>query len=416
MMNTGNEPVDFEVHREQLLSQVLPLAPQRIEVAGGFSTLHGAVLAEDVTSSHPLPLWDNSAMDGYAVRSADIADAPKSLQVIGEVPAGSGWDPALKPGQCVKIMTGAPIPTDADAVVRIEDTSAAVDGWDASTVQINVQVPAGKDIRRSGEDKNAGDLMAYAGEQLTAARLSALAAAGASTLTVRTMPKVAVLITGAELRTPGDQLSRGQIPETNSLLMAGLLAESGIQAATVVHCVDDIEAVREQLDLLGSTHDVVLSTGGVGPGAYDVMRQVLEAEPAVQAARVKIRPGQPQCAGRLEAGAMVFALPGNPVSAAVSFELFVRPCLRSMQGHREVLRPTLRAIAAVGWKAAAGRMQVIPVVFEHGDQLRCAPAVQAQCISHSVGGFGAAQGYGLIPAGINQVNPGDEVEVLRMLP
>lgn len=230
------------------------------------------------------------------------------------------------------------------------------------------------------------------------------------------MPKVAVLITGAELRTPGLPLSRGQVPETNSLLMAGLLAESGIQAATVVHCVDDIEAVREQLAILGATHDAVLSTGGVGPGAYDVMRQALESEPEVQAVRVKIRPGQPQCAGRLAAGAMVFALPGNPVSAAVSFELFVRPCLRSMQGHREVLRPTLRAVAAVGWRAAAGRVQVIPVVFEHGAQLRCAPAVQAQSISHSVGGFGAAQGYALVPAGITQVNPGDEVEVLRMVP
>jgi Molybdopterin biosynthesis enzyme len=198
--------------------------------------------------------------------------------------------------------------------------------------------------------------------------------------------------------------------------MAGLLAESGIQADTVVHCVDDTEAVREQLKILGATHDAVLSTGGVGPGAYDVMRQVLDTEPDVQATRVKLRPGQPQCAGRLAAGAMIFALPGNPVSAAVSFELFVRPALRAMQGHREVLRPTLRAIAAVGWKGAAGRMQVIPVVFEHGVVLRCAPAVQAQSISHSVGGFGAAEGYALVPAGTTQVNPGDEVDVLRLLP
>ncbi|MGO3393409.1 molybdopterin molybdotransferase MoeA [Glutamicibacter arilaitensis] len=415
-MSTGNDPIELEVHRSRLLSQVVPVAPQRIAVAGGFTALHGAVLAQDVASAHPLPLWDNSAMDGYAVRSADTATAPAALDVIGEVPAGSGWNPVLEAGQCVKIMTGAPIPSDADAVVRIEDTSAAVDGWDVKTVQVNVQVPAGKDIRRSGEDKNAGEPMAYAGEELTAARLSALAAAGSSTLEVRTMPKVAVLITGAELRTPGQALTRGQIPETNSLLMAGLLAESGIQATTVVHCVDDIEAVREQLAILGATHDAVLSTGGVGPGAYDVMRQALEAEPQVQAVRVKIRPGQPQCAGRLAAGAMVFALPGNPVSAAVSFELFVRPCLRAMQGHRDVLRPTLRAVAAVGWRAAAERVQVIPVVFEHGAQLRCAPAVQAQSISHSVGGFGAAQGYALVPAGTTQVNPGDEVEVLRMVP
>lgn len=415
-MSTGIQPVELEVHRERLLSQVVPLAPRQIEVAGGFAALHGAVLAEDVRSTHPLPLWDNSAMDGYAVRSVDTAAAPVALDVIGEVPAGSGWDPKLEPGQCVKIMTGAPIPSDADAVVRIEDTSAAVTGWDADTVQIHVPVQPGKDLRRRGEDKAAGQPVAHAGEQLTAARLSALAAAGASRLPVRTAPRVAVLITGAELLEPGTALSRGQIPETNSLLMAGLLAESGIQAATVVHCVDDTAAVREQLEVLGSTHDAILSTGGVGPGAYDVMRQVLDAEPGVQAARVKIRPGQPQCAGRLQAGAMVFALPGNPVSAAVSFELFVRPCLRAMQGHREVLRPTLRAIAAVGWKATAGRLQVIPVVFEHGEQLRCAPAVQASSISHSVGGFGAAEGYALVPAGVDRVNPGDEVEVLRMIP
>ncbi|PJJ45889.1 molybdopterin molybdotransferase [Glutamicibacter mysorens] len=415
-MSTGIQPVELEVHRARLLSQVVPLAAQRIEVAGGVAALHGAVLAEDVHSTHPLPLWDNSAMDGYAVRSTDTAVAPVSLDVVGEVPAGSSWDPKLEPGQCVKIMTGAPIPTDADAVVRIEDTSAASEGWDVSTVQIQVPVQPGKDLRRRGEDKAAGDLVAYAGEQLTAARLSALAAAGASTLPVRTAPKVAVLITGAELLESGTALSRGQIPETNSLLMAGLLAESGIQAATVVHCVDDTAAVREQLDLLGATHDVVLSTGGVGPGAYDVMRQVLDDEPGVQAARVKIRPGQPQCAGRLQSGAMVFALPGNPVSAAVSFELFVRPCLRAMQGHREVLRTTLRAIAAVGWKAAVGRLQVIPVVFEHGEQLRCAPAVQASSISHSVGGFGAAEGYALVPAGIERVNLGDAVEVLRLIP
>lgn len=415
-MRSHSEPLDLEAHRARLLGMVEPVAVQDIEVATGFSALHGAVLAEDVGSAHALPLWDNSAMDGYAVRAADTAEAPVRLEVIGEVPAGSGWDPKLEPGQCVKIMTGAPVPTEADAVVRIEDTSAATQGWDIPTVQVNVQVPAGKDIRRRGEDKAAGEPVAHAGETLSAARLSALAAAGASILAVRTAPKVAVLVTGAELRTPGTRLTRGQIPETNSLLTAGLLAEAGIPAATIVRCTDDIAAVRQQLEILGATHDAVISTGGVGPGVYDVMRQALEQEPGVQAARVKIRPGQPQCAGRLAAGAMVFALPGNPVSAAVSFELFVRPCLRAMQGHREVLRPTLRAIAAVGWKAAAGRLQVIPVVFEHGDQLRCAPAVQASSISHSVGGFGAAQGYALVPAGTTQINPGDEVDVLRVIP
>jgi len=412
-MRQPHEAISVAEHSARLLDLVRPLAPRTLPVG---PTLHGAVLASDVYASHPLPLWDNSAMDGFAVRSTDTAAAGAQLAVIGEVPAGSSWDPELLPGQCVKIMTGAPLPTHADAVVRIEDTNAASTGWDVSTVQVNVPVPAGKDVRTRGEDRSAGELIARAGDQLSAARLSALAAAGSSELLVRTAPKVAVLVTGAELLPPGHKLSRGQIPETNSLLISGLLAESGITAATIVHCVDDLAAVREKLEELAPTHDAILSTGGVGPGDFDVMRKVLAEQPGVYATRVRVRPGQPQCAGRLAGGAMIFALPGNPVSAAVSFELFVRPALRAMQGHAQVQRPRLQAIAAVGWKAAGNRLQVLPIVFDHGEQLRCAPAVAASRISHSVGGFGSAQGYALIPAGIEQIHPGDWVEVLRTAP
>lgn len=419
MKQQPQDAITVEEHRARLLDLIQPLSARTLPVG---PALHGAVLASDVFASHPLPLWDNSAMDGFAVRSADLSadttSAPAQLEVIGEVPAGSSWDPDLAEGQCVKIMTGAPLPTAADAVVRIEDTSAASTGWDVSTVQINVPVSAGKDVRARGEDRQAGELIARAGEELTAARLSALAAAGASELSVRTAPKIAVLITGAELRPPGEELTRGQIPETNSLLIAGLLAESGITATTIVHCVDDLHTVREKLEELAPTHDAILSTGGVGPGDYDVMRKVLADQPGVYATRVRVRPGQPQCAGRLEGGAMIFALPGNPVSAAVSFELFVRPALRAMQGHRQIQRPQDTAIAAIGWKAAGNRLQVLPIVFDADPddsirQLRCAPAVAASRISHSVGGFGAAQGYALIPAGVEQIHPGDTVDVIR---
>lgn len=413
MKQQPQDAITVDEHRARLLGLVKPLPARTLPVG---PALHGAVLASDVYAGHPLPLWENSAMDGFAVRSADTASTPAQLEVIGEVPAGSSWDPALLPGQCVKIMTGAPLPTAADAVVRIEDTSAASTGWDVSTVQVNVPVPAGKDVRARGEDRSAGELIAREGEELTAARLSALAAAGSAELAVRTAPRVAVLVTGAELRPPGEELARGQIPETNSLLISGLLAESGITAATIVHCVDDLQAVREKLEELAPAHDAILSTGGVGPGDYDVMRKVLADQPGVYATRVLVRPGQPQCAGRLAGGAMIFALPGNPVSAAVSFELFVRPVLRAMQGHAQLQRPRLQAIAAVGWKAAGNRLQVLPIVFEHGDQLRCAPAVAASRISHSVGGFGSAQGYALVPAGIEQIHPGDRVEVLRTAP
>ncbi|WP_159613325.1 gephyrin-like molybdotransferase Glp [Glutamicibacter sp. JC586] len=421
-MPGSHQTISVEEHSARLLCLVRQLPPATLKIG---PALLGAVLASDVHAQHPLPLWDNSAMDGFAVRSADTTtasdSAPVSLEVIGEIPAGSSRDPEIAKGQCVKIMTGAPLPTTADAVVRIEDTSAADTGWEVSSVQIKLPVAAGKDIRQRGEDKSAGDLIALTGDELTAPRLSALAAAGASELTVRIAPKVAVLVTGAELRPPGQELSRGQIPETNSLLIAGLLAESGIRAATIVHCVDEPQAVREQLAKLAPIHDAILSTGGVGPGDFDVMRQVLADEPGVTATRVRVRPGQPQCAGRLAGGAMIFALPGNPVSAAASFELFVRPALRAMQGHAQVQRPRLQAVAAVGWRAAGNRLQVLPIVFQHGDlqhgsQLQCAPAVAASRISHSVGGFGSAQGYALVPAGIEEIHPGDTVEVLRIAP
>lgn len=398
----------YEEQRDWILSGITCFEPETFDVAGGFANLHGRFLAQDVFSAHPLPLWENSAMDGYAVRSADTIGAPVELEVVGVVPAGSSADPRLLPGQTVRIMTGAPLPSDADAVVKVEDTS----GFDQQRVRIDIETQAGKNVRSRGEDRESGALVARAGEQLTAARLSAAAAAGAVELSVYPLPKVAVLVTGAELKAPGAMLERGQIPESNSLLISGLLVESGIQPTTVKHCVDEPETVKAVLAELGATHDAVISTGGVGPGEYDVMRQVLAAEPQVQSVRVRLRPGAPQCAGRLKAGAVIFALPGNPVSAAVGFELFVRPALRAMQGAREPLRPLLRSTAVLGWKSPIDRLQVLPVAFDQNSG--CAPAVKASQISHSVGGFGSAQGYALIPDGIGAVEPGDSVEVIRL--
>lgn len=410
-----------EEHLDWILKQVKPVQVQQLDVLADFTKVHGAVLAEDVLSAHPLPLWDNSAMDGYALRSCDVAtassSAPITLAVRGEVAAGSSWDPVLEAGQCVRIMTGAPLPTSADAVVRVEDTTAldGVERWDANSIELRAAVRPGNDIRHRGEDKQAGQLLARTGEQLSAAGISALAAAGISTVQVRCAPSVAVLITGSELQSIGAELQRGQIPESNSLLMRGLLSEAGFSQITMQRCVDEPETVREQLQALGSTHDVVISTGGVGPGNHDVMRIVLDAEPEVRAVRVAVRPGQPQCTGRLAAGAMIFALPGNPVSAAVSFELFVRPALLAMQGSSTVQRPRFRATAIEGWRGASHRLQVLPIVFDPQDGMRCIPAVHAGSISHSVGGFGAAQGYALVGAERGDVSAGDDVEVIRIV-
>lgn len=408
-------------HLDWILERVSPLEAEELGLLTDFQQLHGAVLAEDVAAAHPLPLWDNSAMDGYAVRSADLVEAAEksavTLQVCGEVAAGSSWDPELASGQCVRIMTGAPLPSAADAVVRVEDV-IELDGvarWTATTIQVAAAVQAGKDVRRRGEDKQAGDLVARAGQELNAAGISALAAAGATRVLARTAPTVAVLVTGSELQAIGATFGRGQIPESNSLLLRGLLTEAGVKEITLERCSDDPQTVRERLEILGSTHDAVITTGGVGPGNHDVMRLVLEAEPGVRAVRVAVRPGQPQCVGNLDSGALIFALPGNPVSAAVSFELFVRPALRAMQGNINVQRPKFQATAAQGWRGARNRLQVLPIVFDPADDTRCAPAVHASSISHSVGGFGAAEGYALIGPERGDVLAGEHVEVIRVI-
>ena len=405
-------PLQPEEHLEWILAQTGRTGTHVVPLAEA----HGLMLAADVHAAHPLPLWDNSAMDGYAVRSIDTAGAPVELEVLGEVPAGSSWDPVLGAGQCVRIMTGAPLPTSADAVVRVEDTQGDAGTWGERSVRILGPVPAGKDVRRAGEDRQAGEVMARTGEQLTAARISSLAAAGIDEVLVHAAPRVAVLVTGSELKVPdglGGGLERGQIPESNSLLLCGLLAEAGLPAATVRRCQDTVEAVRAELGELSRTHDVVISTGGVGPGTRDVMRLALEDEPGVRHVRVAMRPGQPQCAGTLAGGTRIFALPGNPVSAAASFEMFVAPALRAMQGAARIQRRRELVPAADGWHGAAGRWQVVPVVFTaHG----VLPAVHASRISHSVGGFGAAEGYALVPPGTGDIAAGDQVDVLRILP
>ncbi|MGP9488745.1 molybdopterin molybdotransferase MoeA [Glutamicibacter sp. AOP38-B1-38] len=405
-------------HLAWILDRITLVATRTV----GLAEARGTVLAEDVFAAHSLPLWENSAMDGYAVRSCDTSNAswqqPIVLKVMGEVAAGSSWDAPLEPGQAVRIMTGAPIPSRADAVVRVESTigDQGESTWAEELVRVFKPVQPGQEIRAHGEDLARGALVARAGDQLTAVRLSALAAAGIAKVLVRRAPRVAVLVTGAELQPLGAELTRGQIPESNSLLIGGLLAEAGIVEVSVQHCPDEAAEVTQRLAELGSSYDAIVSTGGVGPGTRDVMRLALADEAEVRAVRLDARPGQPQCTGRLAAGAFVFALPGNPVSAAVGFELFVIPALRAMQGHTVSERPRLTATAGTGWRGFTGKLQVLPVEFEHGQSLRCYPVVHSKRVSHSVGGFGAAQGYALVEPERGDIAEGDSVQVIRMLP
>jgi molybdopterin molybdotransferase len=407
--------ITVEEHLAWILAAIEPLPKREAPVRDA----HGLTLAETVRARYALPLWHNSAMDGYALHSADVAAAsgatPVELRVIGEVPAGSAADPAIAPGSAVRIMTGAPVPSDADTVVPVESTRGErpEDPWADRTVRILVAAPAGANIRRRGEDVAEGSVIARTGQSLGAARLAALAAAGADQVVVRERPRVAVLATGSELRGAGEGLERGQIPESNSLLIAGLLRELGIEPVEVRRSADDAASLARQLRDLGSRCDVIVTTGGVGPGRHDVVRIALKAEPEVRAVRVAVRPGQPQCAGRLSSGAFVFALPGNPVSAAVSFELFVRPALLAVQGRSEVHRLRQPARAAAPWRGAVGRLQVLPVVVpEDAAGLLCTPAVDPSGVSHAVGGHGGANGYALVVADRGDVAAGETVPVI----
>ena len=401
------------------LQRLVERAPVTPVVDLPITEAFGHVLAEDVVSGHPIPLWSNSAMDGYALRAADAEHgSERTLRIIGEVAAGSSEDPALGAGEVVRIMTGAPVPTDADAVVPVEQTNGddrGVGEWGERTVRILAPVDAGANVRARGEDVGQGATIAQRGWRLTAAGVSALAAAGTATVRVHRHPRVAVVATGSELLPPGATLARGQIPESNSLLIAGMLREAGIEPVEVRHSRDDAAGLTRMLARLGQTCDAVITTGGVGPGTHDIVRIALESEPGVVGVRVAMKPGQLQRAGVLAGGAYVFALPGNPVSAAVSFELFVRPTLLAMQGAARIRRHRVQARAAVGWRGSAGRVQVLPVILRDSETgLACEPSVHARRVSHSVGGYGASDAYAIVGEERGDVEAGERVSVIQV--
>lgn len=419
-----------DAHLEWILARVETTSVERVPLPQAA----GLAIAETVRARLDLPLWDCSAMDGYAIRSGDTIMRPDpegqadsddliALRVLGEIAAGSSSDPSVPAGGAVRIMTGAPVPGDTDCVVPVERTVPAdpadlprpPDAWARTMVRVPQDAVSGANIRRRGEDLQVGDVIANPGDRADAALLSAIAASGATELRVHRRPRIAVLSTGAELASSGETLDRGRIPESNSLLISGLLAEMGLSASSVSHTGDDAEHLAEHLAELARDYDAVVTTGGIGPGLHDVVRISLESEPGIRPRRVAVRPGQPQLAGRHSGGAFVFGLPGNPVSAAVSFELFARPALLAMAGFRRRHRLRLTAIASESWRGSIDRLQVVPVHLEQsGDGLRCSPATSPRRAKHSIAGHGNRDGYALVEIGRGDVQAGETVQVIEV--
>jgi len=390
----------FEAARSIILESVTVLPPESVSLLDAV----GLVLAEDIRAPWDMPRWDNSAMDGFAVRAEDcVPDQP--LTIDGYIPAGSSASGiTVKPGVAVKIMTGAPTPTGCDTIVPIEDTEEK-DG----KLVLNGQIKRGDHLRVRGEDVSKDELVIAAGTALRPAEINMLASFGYRTASVFRRPKVAILSTGDELVEPGEEIGPGQIFNSNDYSIAAAVKELGGEPVLLGIARDDCESLIEKINA-GLQEDVLITTAGVSMGDRDLVCEVLEA---LQVERrfwkVDIKPGRPTAFG-LKNGKPVFSLPGNPVSSMITFEQFVRPALLRMMGHQTVIKPFVRAIMKEPIKKKPGRVQFLRVrVANDGQRL-----VASSAGDQNTGVLCTllrANGIAVLPADREQILAGEEVDV-----
>ncbi|MEE1938441.1 gephyrin-like molybdotransferase Glp [Streptomyces sp. TRM 70361] len=476
-----SETWSVDEHLADILRSVRPLEPIELQLLDA----QGCVLVEDVLVPVSLPPFDNSSMDGYAVRVADVAgaseDDPAVLQVVGDAAAGTGRAPEVGPGQAARVMTGAPLPPGAEAVVPVEWTDGGTGGGPADAMAAHRADPSGAGgevrvhrpaeprqyVRDKGSDVRAGSVALTAGTVLGPAQIGLLAAIGHGTVTVRPRPRVVVLSTGSELVPPGSPLGHGQIHDSNSFALTAAARAAGAIAYRVGAVADDAPALREVIEDQLVRADAVVTSGGVSVGAYDVVKEALSdlagtalggAEPArpgdgdsagpadadgpgpgpepepepesapapapapargVEFRRLAMQPGKPQGFGLVGPdGTPLFALPGNPVSSYVSFELFVRPALRALMGLEPVSRPTVRArVECDGPLTSPGGKRQ----FLRGRYTPPAPGEETGTVrpaggagSHLTASLARADALIVVPEQTTGVARGDELEVVLL--
>ena len=338
-----------EEHQRVVADLMIALAPQRVPLADAL----GLVLAADVAAPLSLPGFDNSAMDGYAVHVEDVASAsdanPVTLPVAEDIPAGRTDRLVIAPGTAHRIMTGAPAPDGATGVVPVEATDGGID-----VVVVRAAVAPGQHLRRAGEDVTAGTVVLRAGDVLTPAALGLAAALGLQHLDVVPRQRVLVMSTGSELVAPGTPLEPGQIYESNAVMLAAAVRDAGAEVVTSTMTSDDVAVFRAELARHAADADLVITTGGVSAGAYEVVKDSLGDE--VEFVKVAMQPGMPQGAGTVD-GTPIITLPGNPVSALVSFEVFIRAPLRRAMSLPEPERPHLQATLTEALTSPRGKRQ-----------------------------------------------------------
>ena len=376
----------------------------------------GCVLAAPVVANESVPPFVNSAVDGYAVRAASVAGAlagaPVELPVVGEVAAGAYTDHVLQPGEAIRIMTGAPVPAGADAVVMVEDTER-IDG--GAVVRINRAVEAGSALRDVGSDVHAGTTLFEAGTVITPAVLGVLASINVRDVVVHPRARVAVLSTGDELIDDGSELQPGQIRESNRTMLFAALVEAGCEVVDLGIVRDDEAALEQVLREAAETCDAVVTSGGVSMGDYDVVKAVLSRIADMRWMQIAIKPAKPFAFGLLGSrNVPIFGLPGNPVSSLVSFELMARPALRQMMGHTVIDRPTVLAVATDGLRRRPDeKIHYVRVFAAFGPDGRVhIRSIGAQG-SHQLAATSMANAIAVVPDG-DGIAPGGNVATILL--
>jgi molybdenum cofactor synthesis domain-containing protein len=388
-----------------------PVAPVIVDC----QMMSGRVVAQDVVATEFIPPFDNTAVDGFAVRAQDVTNAGIELEVLGVIGAGHVASYEIGAGQAARIMTGAPMPQGADAVVMIEDATVL----SANRVQINKPARVGEAIRKIGEDVRAGDVVFKTGALINAAGIGVLA--GINARKVMSYPKlrVAMLSTGDELVIDGSELKPGQIRESNLTMLSAMIAATGCEVINLGIIEDDEQKLEATLRDVAQRCDAIVTSGGVGQGDFDVVKIVLSRIAEMQWMQMAIKPAKPFAFGKLATSDArvipIFGLPGNPVSSMISFELLARPALRKMMGHtKNLMRPTVRAIVDAPMKRKQdGKIHFMRVFGEFGDDGRLHIRDTGPQGSHQLASTALANGLALVPDG-QGLAIGAEVEVMML--